>query len=450
MKVASSITNISSDATGLPSLLNSEADLLLPVGEELAAVSDDTASDTPTTSFDALLTMFISPQNLPLPPVATPISTVANNPSNANSANNVVSPASLDVLDIVALMPMPVATLNGDEGLSESGIPFTSDSPASKPESSVADWKLASAAALQSRGDFVVEDNSFPRVLDAQNAPATPVVAAIATLKTERLPSATFADSQKSATNLPVDHSHGKPGDLDVNQPPAEPKAESTSLANIERPPEFEFSPNGLPQRSAQPETTERPPRKPSDVADVWGPNENRHRPAAIVGRLTAIGAGTPPHVMETPANGLLPTNVVSLGNSLAATFQTRHNELVAGRPIELQLRLDPPELGTVRVHLKLTDETVSVRFLAGDEAVTRMLESQLPDLRQSLAERGLAFAQCHVSCDGGQSQAFAFPRAEPPPTHLARTRLPSLSWSSPLPVRRSILTQDDRLDVLA
>lgn len=83
-----------------------------------------------------------------------------------------------------------------------------------------------------------------------------------------------------------------------------------------------------------------------------------------------------------------------TLTEQIAASAIAHQDELQQGQPIEIHLRLDPPELGAVRVHLRMVGDTVTIRFDGTSESVTRTLESQLPDLRQSLAERGLVFDQ--------------------------------------------------------
>ena len=141
-----------------------------------------------------------------------------------------------------------------------------------------------------------------------------------------------------------------------------------------------------------------------------------------------------------------------SFRGQVAAGQQTHEDQFSAGQPIEIRLRLDPPELGLVRVHLRLTDEAVSVRFIAGDEAATRILQSQLPDLRQSLAERGLASAHCDVSYESGQQQQSPFGRDADPAGSLPPLTS-SRGWSQPSWKPRPIVPiplRTDRLDVMA
>lgn len=443
MKVASSTTITASDATGLPSLRSSQADLLLPADGLPVAAPKDSASDPAAQSFDAVLAMLSIPLNLPLPPVTSPTPVVTN---------EVVSPAPPVVLNLTAQMPMTAAITTGAESAKGAEDFFKSSSEPSTTKLETPDMKMTPLplASVEAKGDSAVADKNLQRVLDQQKAPATPVVEPIETPRIEPVPPATLVDSTKSASIPPVDRPVGKVGDADLDQTATELKSESTSLANIELPPTVESSKDVLSQWAAQPETIESSQRKPDVLPDVSGQKEIRHRPAMTEGRLTVEGTTPQSRISEPTANAPLPMNSESLANSLAAAVQSHRNELVAGRPIELQLRLDPPGLGMVRVHLRLTDDAVSVRFIAGDEAVTRLLESQLPDLRQSLAERGLAFTQCNVTCGGGQQQAFDFQQQSADRTVFAPSRLVSRTWSSASPVQRSSIARGDRLDVLA
>lgn len=60
-----------------------------------------------------------------------------------------------------------------------------------------------------------------------------------------------------------------------------------------------------------------------------------------------------------------------------------------AGRSI--QLRLDPPGLGQLRIDMTMTGQNVKVTLMASSEASAQLLGSQLHQLREGLESRGLA-----------------------------------------------------------
>jgi flagellar hook-length control protein FliK len=64
----------------------------------------------------------------------------------------------------------------------------------------------------------------------------------------------------------------------------------------------------------------------------------------------------------------------------------------------EFYVRLEPPELGTVHVHLQASDGNVSARLVVSNEAARAALESQLPDLRSRLGSAGVNVGGLDVS----------------------------------------------------
>ena len=68
-------------------------------------------------------------------------------------------------------------------------------------------------------------------------------------------------------------------------------------------------------------------------------------------------------------------------------------------------LRLDPPELGRVNVHVSMSNDVVSIRMVAAGDMARQAIERQLNDLQASLTNQGVTFSQCQVECDPrGQS----------------------------------------------
>ncbi|MCC2657278.1 MAG: flagellar hook-length control protein FliK [Panacagrimonas sp.] len=63
----------------------------------------------------------------------------------------------------------------------------------------------------------------------------------------------------------------------------------------------------------------------------------------------------------------------------------------------EVQIRLNPEELGPVEVKLKLDGDKVSVRFDLADERVRDVVQSSLPSLSSMLSARGLQLDQAQV-----------------------------------------------------
>jgi hypothetical protein len=113
---------------------------------------------------------------------------------------------------------------------------------------------------------------------------------------------------------------------------------------------------------------------------------------------------------------------------------------------VEFHLRLDPPELGRVRVHLVSSGEELSGHVVVADDAVRRLIESQLPELRQRLEAAGLAVQHFDVSADSdrggrrGRDDEFSFdapPQARTPivPSWRARQTIEAGSTAGRLDV---------------
>lgn len=83
----------------------------------------------------------------------------------------------------------------------------------------------------------------------------------------------------------------------------------------------------------------------------------------------------------------------------------------------EFHLRLDPPELGEVRVRVHSSADGVRAELTVASDAVRAMIESQIPDLRQRLQDGGVTVSQFDVTTNtpGGDSSARN-PYREPPP----------------------------------
>jgi len=73
------------------------------------------------------------------------------------------------------------------------------------------------------------------------------------------------------------------------------------------------------------------------------------------------------------------------------------------------ELRLDPPDLGPLRVTLTLADGVASASFVSAHAAVRQALEASMPQLQQALANAGISLGQTSVGEQGAQmGQEFA------------------------------------------
>lgn len=85
-----------------------------------------------------------------------------------------------------------------------------------------------------------------------------------------------------------------------------------------------------------------------------------------------------------------------SLGQQLVAwSHHARTGEMKA------ELRLDPPDLGPMRVALTIADGVASASFVSAHAAVRSALEQAMPQLHAALASSGISLGQTHVGENG-------------------------------------------------
>ena len=93
-----------------------------------------------------------------------------------------------------------------------------------------------------------------------------------------------------------------------------------------------------------------------------------------------------------------------------------------SGRP--LRIRLDPAELGSLRIEVARSADGVTVRLEAATAAARRLLTEQLPALRESLAAAGIAVDRVEV--EPGRPGAEAGSDARPGDRDFGRGGHPS------------------------
>lgn len=82
------------------------------------------------------------------------------------------------------------------------------------------------------------------------------------------------------------------------------------------------------------------------------------------------------------------------LGDAVAAQLSWQATQRV-GRA---EIRLSPPELGAIRIDLRIDGNEVHVDFHSGHAEVRHALEAGLPQLREQLGAQGLQLVQADVA----------------------------------------------------
>jgi flagellar hook-length control protein FliK len=123
----------------------------------------------------------------------------------------------------------------------------------------------------------------------------------------------------------------------------------------------------------------------------------NRHSPlfAAAPALLQAHAAN---YISVQPGNAgaLHPAQVIEqAGWALQATYSSGQ---------EMQLQLSPPDLGLLQVSVSVRDGVLSARLEAQNPATRQILADNLPQLKDSLTQQGLAFDRIDVQLAGSST----------------------------------------------
>ena len=112
--------------------------------------------------------------------------------------------------------------------------------------------------------------------------------------------------------------------------------------------------------------------------------------PGAESAKYSATQETAPPRffTLQTPAGQ--PGWDVEVGNRL--------RWMVGQNNSGLELRLNPPELGSIEVKLATEGERTNVTFFAANPAAREALELALPRLREMFADSGMQLANADVS----------------------------------------------------
>ena len=111
------------------------------------------------------------------------------------------------------------------------------------------------------------------------------------------------------------------------------------------------------------------------------------------------------------PAGTMLPAMTVSPDNAQwNQQVGERINWMINGQMQRAEIRLDPPELGSLDIRLNIAkDNQASVLFYVNNTTAKEAIESAIPRLREMLEQQGLDLANVDVSQQSFQQQQSAF-----------------------------------------
>jgi len=158
----------------------------------------------------------------------------------------------------------------------------------------------------------------------------------------------------------------------------------------------------------------------PATVRDIPGSAESRNleilaqQPANVQQPAVTLPGSAPPHPL-TPSTqpGALPPHLETLTlarNSDSAEWSSglseRVNWMINQKQNTATIRLDPPFLGKLDVHVKIADDATTVSFLTQNTQTRELIETASVRLRDFLQESGYQNVNVDVSQRHDQQQA--------------------------------------------
>ena len=86
-------------------------------------------------------------------------------------------------------------------------------------------------------------------------------------------------------------------------------------------------------------------------------------------------------------------------------------------------MNLHPAELGPLSISLKMTEHGAQAHFLTAHAQVRQVLEQAIPQLREILAEQGIALTDASVGEQNASGQAFSQQNPETGTQHGTSTQ---------------------------
>ncbi len=125
-------------------------------------------------------------------------------------------------------------------------------------------------------------------------------------------------------------------------------------------------------------------------------------RQAAPVANQAAVAQPVVPVVLQVST----PVGATHWGTELGQQMVMMSSNVRQGMQTA-ELRLDPPDLGPLRVSLNLSDGVASASFVSAHASVRQAIEVAIPQLQQALAQAGISLGQTSVGEQAAQ-QEFA------------------------------------------
>ena len=107
--------------------------------------------------------------------------------------------------------------------------------------------------------------------------------------------------------------------------------------------------------------------------------------------------------IAQAKHEAMIKENVLFNKQELAANVQQQVGLMMARNLKSVDIRLDPPELGSMQIKLNISNEQAAVSFVVSSQQAKDALEGSLPKLRELLEQQGMELADADVKQESRQ-----------------------------------------------
>lgn len=113
-------------------------------------------------------------------------------------------------------------------------------------------------------------------------------------------------------------------------------------------------------------------------------------------------------HSSQVKTETLLRENILFNKQEMANHMQQQIGMMMSKNMKSIDIRLDPPELGSMQIKLTMNNDQAAVNFVVSNQQAKDALEASIPRLRELLEQQGMDLAESDVQHGSAQGEAGA------------------------------------------
>jgi flagellar hook-length control protein FliK len=127
-------------------------------------------------------------------------------------------------------------------------------------------------------------------------------------------------------------------------------------------------------------------------------------------------------HSNQTPVTTeqLVQNSINTARSEVTKALYNKANIMLNLNLKEAEVRLDPPELGSMQIRLRSDAEQAQINFIVQNQAAKEMLEQTMGKLKEMLAEQGIELGESSVSEQGSESEQQSEQSSQEPSQEIA------------------------------